>query len=562
MKHAKKHVKRFASLLLAMVMVLSLSLTAFATEGEGGGTPATDVSDPGIGTGPLKGGTITVTNAAPAETYSLYQLLQLESYTPATTDAEGKVTGGQYAYKVTDKWKDFFSSTDAQAYFSVDSETGLVKWMKTNQEGSVVADFAKLALQYAKANGINPETSKTVPGAAGGNATTLTFNNLHLGYYLCDTTLGSLCALNTTNPSVNILEKNAVPENKKEVSEGSNWQNTNDASIGDTVYFKSTVSFESGTDKLVFHDEMDAALAFQSDSVEVVLDAQTATKAKATTLKPGTEGTEGDYDYTLVFNPASEIIDGQIHQCTFHIEFTQTFLDSVSTGAHTLTITYSAILTESAKVGGGENASGNAENVNISKVSYGENNHYTNDSKTVTKTWKLPVFKYTGEASSQQGLPGAKFTLQNSDELDIDLIEVSNGKETGQDDGEAIYRVATAAEKNATDKKTITEITTNASGKFTIIGLDSGTYYLTETEAPEGYNKLERPATIVINSDGSIKRNETPATDGVIKIQNNAGSLLPNTGGIGTTIFYVVGSILLVGAAILLITKRRMSAQK
>ena len=107
----------------------------------------------------------------------------------------------------------------------------------------------------------------------------------------------------------------------------------------------------------------------------------------------------------------------------------------------------------------------------------------------------------------------------------------------------------------------MTEVTTDATGKFTIAGLDADTYYLTETAAPAGYNKLAGPVTVVIGENGVVNAT-TEASQGVdeVKVLNQTGTELPSTGGIGTTIFYVVGGVLVVGAVALLIVRRRRNA--
>jgi len=144
-------------------------------------------------------------------------------------------------------------------------------------------------------------------------------------------------------------------------------------------------------------------------------------------------------------------------------------------------------------------------------------------------------------------LAGAKFTLsKNSDGSDpISLVEV----------GKNVYRVATKDDVN-----TITEITTDATGAFTIQGLDSDTYYLTETAAPAGYNVLKSAIEVKVSDKGEV----TYIYDGVeatgtVMVENNTGAELPSTGGIGTTIFYVVGGLLVVAAGVLLVTRKRMS---
>ena len=111
----------------------------------------------------------------------------------------------------------------------------------------------------------------------------------------------------------------------------------------------------------------------------------------------------------------------------------------------------------------------------------------------------------------------------------------------------------------------VTEITTGTTGKFSFVGLDTGTYFLTETAAPAGFNRLEAPITVKItqNTDGTATVS-TSDIDNVnenapVKVENKTGALLPSTGGIGTTVFYVVGGILVVAAVVLLITRKRMN---
>lgn len=104
------------------------------------------------------------------------------------------------------------------------------------------------------------------------------------------------------------------------------------------------------------------------------------------------------------------------------------------------------------------------------------------------------------------------------------------------------------------------QITTSADGKFKIYGLDADTYYLKEVTPPAGYNKLKAPVKIEITSDGKIKVDdggEQEATNPV-KVENKTGSILPSTGGMGTTLFYIFGAILVIGSGVVLITKKRM----
>ena len=484
-----KHARKLATLLLALVMVFAVGTTAFAAQ-----------------EGELTGGSITIDNAVSGQTYSIYQILYLESY---STDANGNATGA-YAYKANSAWADWLKTQTS--YVSIDAQ-GYVTWVATGD--SATAEFAKLAQAYAKQQSMTSD-----PTAVTATSTTVSFTGLKLGYYLVDSTLGTLCSLDTTNPSVTIQEKNVAPGNEKKVEEDStgNYGEKNDADIGQTVKFQSTITAQAGAENYVFHDKMSAGLTYTGvTSVTLNGTAVDNTDEKAYTVK------------------TSELGD----DCTFHVVFTQAFCDTLKANDK-IVISYTATVNKDAVVGG---------NGNKSWLKYGENNDLTTTpSETTTYTWDVDVFKYTKNGETEKPLAGAKFTLsKKADGTDpIALVNESNN----------VYRVATKDDTN-----TVTEITTDSTGKFTIKGLDSDTYYLTETAAPAGYNKLADPITIVIGENGVVN-GTTDAPQGVeeVKVLNQSGTELPSTGGMGTTIFYVLGSILVIGAVVLLVTKKRMNA--
>ena len=482
-----KHAKKFASLLLALVMAFALATTAFAAQ-----------------EGTLTGGSITINDAVPGQTYNAYQILYLESY---------NADSGAYAYKANSAWEAWLKTQTS--YVSFDAQ-GYVTWV----EGADAAAFAKLA--QAQAASMTADATATAPAAAEGvTYSTVTFSDLKLGYYLVDTTLGTLCSLDTTNPTVVMQEKNEVPTNKKEVQEDSNstWGATNDADIGQPVNFKSTITAQPGAENYVFHDVMSAGLTYTGVS-SITLNGTTVDASNYTVTAPAADGD------------------------TFDVTFTQAFCDTLKANDK-IVISYSATLNENAVIAG-------EGNPNTSKLSYGDssNTKYTPDSQTKTYTWDVDVFKYTMNGKNETALAGATFTLSKNADGSNPIALISKGNN--------VYRVAKAGETG-----TVTEITTDATGKFTIQGLDADTYYLTETAAPAGYNKLAGPVTIVIGENGVVN-GTTEAPQGVdeVKVLNQSGAELPSTGGMGTTIFYVLGSVLLVGAAVLLITKKRMSAEK
>ena len=479
--------RKILNLVLALAMVMGLATTAFAKEGEG------TTTEPG---------SITITNALSGETYNAYQILYLESY-----DAKNNI----YAYKANPDWEAWLKEDAQKTYVTVNPQ-GYVTWNK----GADAADFAKAAKDQLTGKPVAGSVTPTADGSA-------TISNLKLGYYLVDSTVGALCELNTTKPDVEITDKNTKPTIEKKVQEDSNetWGDVNDADIGQTVNFKSTVSAKPGARNYVVHDKMDSKLEFVS---------VTSITAGSKTL------TEGS-DYTVV---TTGLTDG----CTFHIEFTQTYLDSITADTK-IVINYTAKLTSDAVADTGY--------VNDTWLDYGNNQHTEHDT-TTTYTWKLPIYKYHKDGDTKKALAGAKFILYKGSEENREYAQVANGKLTGW------TKVKTDA----------TTLVSGDDGTIAVEGLDADTYYLEETKAPDGYNKLAGPVKVEIShavtDEGAhmthtLKQGEPNAEKvGQVEIENKSGTELPSTGGIGTTIFYVLGSILVIGAVVLLIAKKRMSA--
>lgn len=491
-----KLTKKLAGILLALAMVLGLAATALATQ-----------------EGTLTGGSITINDAVPGQVYKAYQILYLESY---NADANA------YAYKANGAWEPWLKTQTA--YLSFDAQ-GYVTWVKDAD----AAAFAKLA--QAQAAKMTADATATAPAAAeGATYSTVKFENLKLGYYLVDTTLGTLCSLDTTNPNVVMEEKNEVPTNVKTVQEDSKtgddaWGATNDADIGQVVNFKSTITAQPGAENYVFHDKMSEGLTYKGD-------------AKVYTDETMTQELAAE-NYTV--NPTPDDND------TFDITFTQNYLNTI-TATTKLYVKYSATLNENAVIAG-------EGNPNESKLSYGEINETTGkpgsttpSSETKTYTWDMDVLKY-GNNNKTNVLKDAKFVLLNSAKTQVATIV--NGKVTGWAD------VPTASETGAITWPTNTVLTTGEDGKIAIDGLDADTYYLREVEAPAGYNKLAEDKEVAIT--GATKVDEVLTYSTVVaEINNQSGIELPSTGGIGTTIFYIVGGVLVVGAVVLLVTKKRM----
>ena len=455
-------------------------------------------------------GSITINDAVVGQTYTVYQILDLESY---------NASSNAYSYKATTAWSTFINSDSIKkTYVEVDAQ-GYVTW----KDGADAAAFAKAAQKYAKENSIENQGSVTA------TTTTVSFTGLDLGYYLVDTTLGTLCSLDTTNPDVVMEEKNEAPTNVKTVEEDSVEEDSveegssvetygvkNDANIGQTVNFRSTITAQAGAENYVLHDTMSSGLTY-TGVTGITLNGIAVDASNYTVTAPATDG----------------------H--TFDITFTQKFCDTLKANDQ-IVISYTATLNENAVIAGDGNP-------NTSKLSYGDGS-VTPDSQTTTYTWDVDVFKYTKNGEAEAALAGATFTLSmsNTGANPIALISEDNN----------VYRVAKTGETG-----TVTAITTDATGKFTIKGLDADTYYLTETAAPAGYNKLAGPVTIAIGEDGVVNAtDDNPNGVTEVKVLNQSGTELPSTGGMGTTVFYVVGGILVVGAVVLLVARKRMAAGK
>lgn len=500
-----KIIKKIAAIMFAFMMVVSMSCNVKADD---------------ITTTTGETGKITITGAKKGETYKLYKILSLESYSYTENDKDN----GNYAYTLTSNgWDSFIKGAGVlNEYFEFDKTNTYLTW-KGDKSPARVKEFAQLALKYARneANQLQP-----VQQVQTANSETVTYSGLDLGYYLVDSSMGTLCALTTTNPTVEINEKNTAPTVEKKV--GSSAKNVNSdkntASIGDTVYFKTTITAQQGAQNYVLHDKMTEGLTFDKNSVIVSLH----NKATNTDKALGTD----------TYNVETTNLEDTDPKCTFHINFTQPLCDSLGAD-DTITVTYSAVLNGKAEIGNVD------KNTNETWLKYGDSQS-TQHKPTTTKTFEMNVFKFyidKNNSTTEKGLADAKFTLSKNPNGTDPIKLIDKGSNT--------YRVAKKDETN-----TITEVITPDNGRFTIQGLGAGTYYLTEIQQPAGYNKLSGPVTVVIDENGKVRVGESEANP--VKVENKTGTVLPSTGGAGTTMIYLVGAVLVLGSGVVLATKRRV----
>ena len=490
-----KTTKKLAGILLALVMVLAMAVPALAESGTAEDTK----------------GTITISSPIKGQTYTIYKMFELESF---NTEAPA------YAYKITTDWDAFVTTGAGAAYFQKDAQgyVTLKTGVSIDNDSDTAAALAKAALSYADGKDLTG-TSQTADDGD------LVFSNLDLGYYLVDSSLGALCGLTTTKPGATVKEKNGEPTVTKQVQEDSkipapgaedqSWGAENTAQIGQTVNFKTVVSAKKGAQNYVVHDVMSDGLALQEDTITVA------------------GATKGD-DYTVVTKITHYKKDDDGHDttevdyvCAFEITFVQAYLDDrtqnldATTPSADFTITYSATLNEKA-------ATGTTANTNETWLAYGDNSA---TEKAVTKTFTYE-FDLVKTDSSNKVLEGAQFKLYDAETDGNEIQLVKN------DDG--TYRPAVTAEEKAAAVEIV-------AGQATIKGLDSDNYYLEETKQPAGYNKLTERVKVEING-ANLEATVAGGvwTAGGVQVINKTGTELPSTGGIGTTIFYIVGGILLV----------------
>lgn len=466
----------------------------------------------------------------------------------------GATTDSQYvAYKLFDAKDDggtHFSYTVNSKYDAVLKEvtgksTGadIVKYLDSIKDNAAaVREFADKV--YAKVKDMTVDYT----------ATNGTFADVDQGYYLiAQTKIGtneaySLVMLGTAGKkALKVTPKTSVPTFEKKIKEKNDstgqetgWQDASDYDIGDDVPFKLTGTVSDKYDNYktyyyAFHDKMDDTLQFNAGSVVVKINGKEVAKEK----------------YTLVTNPT----DG----CTFEVVFND--LKKVSPEKpENVTVEYTAQLKVNAKLG-------SKGNFNQGKLEFNNNPYYQGEGKpetSVTPWDKVVVFTYELIANKTDGdgkaLAGAGFTLYKYDATANKYVEV----------------------QKINDGKTTT---------FKFTGADAGKYKLVETKVPDGYNKaddlvfevkgtyeavstknpLEAPTLtdlVIYDANGNIISGEnkvftTNLLDGTAttNIKNLTGSELPETGGMGTTVLYTAGTLMILAAAAFLVMKKKAESK-
>lgn len=497
-----KLMKRILAIVCTFVMIISMATGVNAVDG-----PTAQTT-----------GSITLQGAVAGDTYNVYKILSLESY-----DKGNHV----YSYKKTgDKWDKFFKEGKGAEYFTTSDNYVTLKKDLSNDD---VRMLAISAIDFVHANAdVRPTQTQRA------DSSSVKFSGLELGYYVVESTSGTACAITTTDPDVKIDNKIDTPTVDKIITSGGSISadnKMNSVNIGTEVRFKTTINVKPGAKKYVLHDSMDSHLQFTSVKKVYYLD---ETNSEISLIDQNVNTNDSDFVVTQT---------GLSDNCTFELKFTDKFYSTNKNAINAkkikqIYVEYSAIVKNNALI--------NEAMKNKTHLTYGDNNLKTDEKETKTYTYKIPVFKFTG---SNEGLAGAKFILYGQNHKESDAIKFNLAGNT--------YTYAA----DQSNKAATTTLVSPNGGHFTIEGLQAGVYYLKEIEAPKGYNKISAPIEIEIRTNAEDKQtilvDHKDVEGGDVKVKNNSGSLLPSTGGMGTTLIYVVGSILVLASAIVLFSKKK-----
>lgn len=535
-----KHFKRAAAMLLAVVLSLCLAVTAFAADTE------------------QKAGSLTVTGSGmwnPSESKGK-EVTAIRMFTARVTGdatADPAQKNEFDSYVLEKKWEAFFkqdevftamktasvigNEVEATAITADELNDAAVAYLKTlqndNSNKGTLADFAHKAQKWARDNyeTLSADPSLVTVKAATQDSDedktkgTATFTDLTAGYYLVFPEGGSTGKGNRGTDAilVNVPRggkntaaeiKSTFPTVDKQVSnDKTNYQDNTTAQVGDTVTFKLTAKVPDMADytayKFVFHDTLSNGLEFVANSVEVSIASNKITAGDNTYSATYVDGTK---KLTVAFTDLKNVV--------------KSGTDKVATDDE-IVVTYKAKITKDAVT---TNPAKNTVYLEYSNNPGTDELGKSNPDESKVYTYDINIFKfYTNESNTETALANATFKLTASEDSTSTAIELV--KEEGTD---LVYHV-----KGNNEADAVSTVTTGADGKITIKGLKAGTYYLHETIAPTGYNKLKKPIKIEITVTNdytapSYKVDGTTQDNNTIKVKNVKGVMLPETGSIGT----------------------------
>ena len=600
----KKMQKVFA-LLIAMAMVLGMCTVAFAAPVEGNtytyeGTDATT------------NGKIEITNATKDETYLLYKIFDATYASDDSTKISYTIKEGALKNELEANGTDYFTigaTPDANGNYSV-TRTGT-----TSAEGTFTPAKSDAELiAYLSTDTMKALYSRIGDGIKSSVDGSISFEKIPYGYYFVTSTLGTVVTIDSNNPTASIIDKNQTSSFEKKIvkktsSEGGAeteaLTSITDAKLNEDVPYRVTVKATNyDGDKKIFKyvvsDTIDNGMTYKAAPAIKVGDVTPAAASYTITYK--------DKDGTAV----TDISKAQ----SFEIEINWT-TDGTKNGTHLydsnvdLVVEYTAFLdpekADDIVVGGTTDA-----NTNLADVKYYKGDDTTPsgdlpDQKTDTFVTDLTISKKDDDGKALQG---AEFTLTGprgsvvittvesfvtADDGTYYLLKdgtYTTEAPTGDTEHDAAYesttdkysKTTTTTTSGAGQSQTDIKAAVGSDGKVTFTGLAAGDYKLVESVVPAGYNKIADITFTVTFDYEEIKDTEgkvtgykgafgtkdvLPAGNTItvgadnklaMNIVNRKGTELPSTGGIGTTIFYLVGAMLVIGAGVVLVTRRRMDA--
>ena len=528
----KKLVSRFMAVLMAMTMILSMSMTAFAAE--------------------APKGTLTVNNTVAGKTLDLYQIFTATKNGDNVAYTLNSAYEGFFQNKITGASKLTGEALSEKAYAYVKEQVG--------DDGSKGATFAKDILGWIlSASGETKTAVESTHSTADTADTKTVIDNLVYGYYVVyplgatDTstapgneTVKSVTSLvNVTDTTVTINMKSNYPTVVKKVND----KNADDVNIGDTVTYTLTskVPDMTGYTSYVFNFKDTLAKGLTFGSI-------TSVKIGDVTINADTDGTKAENTYTLTTKNNE---DGTTE---IKIEMNKFLASNANKAGQEIKVTYTATLNKDA-------VTGFDPNTNKATVEYsnkpGTNEKGESEPSIVdVHTFDFTIFKYYLKDETQTALANAEFELYKAN-------TAGNAADTDAkinivDEGKGVYRQATADEAKVTGF-TSAKIVSDADGKVLVKGLDAGTYYLRETKAPEGYNKLLSDIKVEIKANydpktgkltsysvdytyngkttnGAAITNKTDSPE--VAVENKTGAQLPSTGSKGALMVTLAGIVL------------------
>ena len=446
---------------------------------------------------------ITIPKTNEGQIYKIYKLFD-------ATVTESHETGGEgISYQLMNGK----TLPDDNTWFQVDL-AGNVTAKDGIEEKDIITDAFK---DWATGYGIEL-TDKQIEG----NGAEQSFTGLSDGYYFITTTTGTLVTVTSVGPDVEVEDKNPGTTIDKKIHSAETGSVESDgekalSQIGSSVTFESRVPIKDGALNYVFKDNMSDGLTCNGDVEVFLVDAggvveESTAAIDQTVCGAATYPDSGDYDIVLPFDNA--------------------WLKANK--GKDIVIRYSATVNSNAVI---------AEdgNPNTARIEWGNTEDpLFNQDDAVVYTAQISVIKYEGSATSEDAkfLGGAGFKLKNADgkyyKLDNGVVTWVDAEESGDE-----------------------HVSAEADGKMPpFIGLPDGVYTLVETTVPEGFNKASDTTVTIKDQDYAAKN-----LDQTANVENRQGTELPSTGGIGTTIFYVIGGVLILGAAIILVARRKAESK-